>query len=536
MDRHDAQILVLSAGFFGIFLAFNTTQALQSTLNGSVGSAATATLYAAFTLVCIPGPKLVNYFGPRNSMVIGGSMYVFMIAANIAILNLSDYVWAQYLVAIPFNLMVGVGAPLLWTGQAVYLNRVAEAKFSDENGEPVMSPGGKTPLEDTKGEFNGTFYSMFQANGVVGLVFAAALKSFASGPLVNTILFIVLTIAASIGVVILWNLPNIEAQEKVEPGKLEEGEGGAAQKDDNLSIAATITFLVRTPQMYCLVPIILFNGMSLGFMFSDFTKYVISEGIGDKNIGFALATFYGVNTIFTKLFGTKTVTDLFGRRGLYAVACILQVSFFLFLLFFHHKVIGLDEKNNMSNFVPPKTRVPAPNAQGYVVNDDHWVRPEGHAAVGAFSYVSVFALAALFAIGDAVLESVVPVTLQNFFAAKDADVNASAANQKMWQSLGFAAQFAIGALFPSLDVKETVLQHFQLKLYILSGWLVIGYSLAFYVLCIYQNPDDEVDNGGDDDMSQRFMRDSMNSESEVARTSSFSRSSLDRSNFGPVTG
>lgn len=510
--NHDSQILMLSAGFFGIFLAFNTTQALQSTLNGSVGTAATATLYAAFTLVCIPGPKLVDYMGPKLSMVVGGSMYVCMIVANIAILNLSDYVWAQYLVAIPFNLMVGVGAPLLWTGQAVYLNRVAEAKFHEQS-QPT-SPGGTTLLEDTKGEFNGTFYSMFQANGVVGLVFAAALKSFASGPLVNTILFIVLSIAASVGVVVLWNLPSIEAQEEV--GKLEEEEG--LTEKDEMSITATINFLVKTPQMYCLVPIILFNGMSLGFMFSDYTKYVIGEGIGDKNIGFALAVFYGVNTIFTKLFGTKQVTDLFGRRGLYLVAFVLQVAFFGFLLFFHDKIIGLDD-HNMSNFVE---------------TDSKWAVPEGHAGVTAFSYVCVFGLAALFAIGDAVLESVVPVTLQNYFAGKDADVNASAANQKMWQALGFAIQFAIGALFPQLDKSETVLQHFQLKLYILAGLMLVGYLLAFYVLFTYQTKGALLpgDNGEAEHLAS--MHDSMND--DEGRKSSISRHSLDVPNFGPVTG
>merc|ERR1712216_444588 len=61
----------------------------------------------------------------------------------------------------------------------------------------------------------------------------------------------------------------------------------------------------------------------------------------------------------------------------------------------------------------------------------------------------------------------------------------SAANQKMWQSLGFAAQFAIGATFPSLDTSETVLQHFELKLIILSALLVVGYLLAFFVICKY---------------------------------------------------
>merc|ERR1712205_183183 len=108
-------------------------------------------------------------------------------------------------------------------------------------------------------------------------------------------------------------------------------------------------------------------------------------------------------------------------------------------------------------------------------------------------------MGAIFATGDAVLESVVPVTLQNYFAGDDCKVNASAANQKMWQSLGFAAQFAIGALFPLLDKDETVLQHFQLKLIILSVLLVFGYSLALFTLCKYPVDHEEFMETHDDD-------------------------------------
>ena len=63
----------------------------------------------------------------------------------------------------------------------------------------------------------------------------------------------------------------------------------------------------------------------------------------------------------------------------------------------------------------------------------------------------------------------------------DKAVNAANANYKMWQSLGFAAQFAIGAGFPSLDPDEKVLQHFHLKLVILTALLIVGGILMLFI-------------------------------------------------------
>ena len=72
----------------------------------------------------------------------------------------------------------------------------------------------------------------------------------------------------------------------------------------------------------------------------------------------------------------------------------------------------------------------------------------------------------------------------------DKAVNAANANYKMWQSLGFAAQFAIGATFPNLDKNETVLQHFQTKLLILTGLLLVGGVLVFIITGMHP-PDEE---------------------------------------------
>ena len=77
----------------------------------------------------------------------------------------------------------------------------------------------------------------------------------------------------------------------------------------------------------------------------------------------------------------------------------------------------------------------------------------GHETPGAFA--AVFGMAAVFALGDSVLESQIPALVQSpTFFPEERDRDAANSNLRMWQSLGFTAQFALGILRP----KDIVLQ------------------------------------------------------------------------------
>lgn len=268
----------------------------------------------------------------------------------------------------------------------------------------------------------------------------------------------------------------------------------------------TVVFMVTEPKLYFFIPVTLYNGMSLGFMFADYTKYVISEGLGPDFVGFVMATFYGVNCLCSVLYGRESFLRKVSRRSLIVMAFVLHVAFFLFYFFFHQKVIGYTAAD-LSNYVPPKTVLPgdkptfAAYASSYTSAGGHqtgkdWTVPPGHSPVTTFSYVMIFLGAVVFAVGDAVWESVIPPVIQGYFVPDgDAAVNKANANYKMWQSLGFAAQFAIGATFPEIDTSETVLQHFHLKVVILGLLLLVGGILAI-VITMRHNPDR--DDGAED--------------------------------------
>merc|ERR1711865_1360475 len=73
-------VLIMGMGFFGIFMAFNTAQALQSTLNKTLGNACLCTLYGTFTVACLVGPLVVDRWGPKISMIVGASDYLRLLS------------------------------------------------------------------------------------------------------------------------------------------------------------------------------------------------------------------------------------------------------------------------------------------------------------------------------------------------------------------------------------------------------------------------------------------------------------------------
>lgn len=168
-----------------------------------------------------------------------------------------------------------------------------------------------------------------------------------------------------------------------------------------------------------------------------------------------------MNVVFTLLYGRPEVLKWLGRKGEMRVAFIVQVVFYVFYLFFHHSVIGYHtgaDSKATANFKPPD-------------NKDEMQTP------GAGSYLACPLGACLFAIGDAVWESQVPAILQGYFQ-ENRDLNCAMANMKMWQSLGFAAQFAIGVAFSGYD---DVLDFFWLKVAILLTLLVLSYVCVVIV-------------------------------------------------------
>lgn len=430
-------VLIMSIGFFGLFMAFNAAQSLQSSLNGTLGNVCLAVLYATFTFACIVAPRVVSYLGPKLSMIIGAIPYVIMILSNLK---------PSYYISVPANFLVGLGAPLLWTGEGVYLQRCA-VRYDQAMGGTAQTETkrkGATYL-------NGIFFSCFQLNGVFGLLLASIILQ-VMGENAKTSLFLILTVVGGAGAAGLLLVRSVSAHDQIDT---------VQDTSSQVSLVQTLR-LLGEPRMSLLVPLLLYNGMSLGFVFGDYTRYIITETLGTTWDGYVMATFYGTNALATYLLGRAAATR-FGRRGCFTLAALVHAAFYAWFLVWR-----------------PQTH--------YVQDGDDWVQqttPQG------YDYGMVFLGAVVFAIGDAVFESQLPAVLQSYFSYSDVASNAAMSNLKMWQSLGFTAQFVLGFVLASL---------FWVKLVILVAVLVVG-VMGVTIAHKGIEPIDEVGEGEEDGSS-----------------------------------
>jgi MFS transporter, NAG-T family, sugar:H+ symporter len=163
--------LMVGSVFFFVFLAFNTTQNFETTVNADTGHVSLAILYSCFAFFNVISGFVVRSIGNRLSLVLGALAYAVYVASNIKVFVPVFYACSA---------LLGVGASLIWTSQGAFLARQS------------------TP--DTFGFISGIFWAMFQANGAVGNTIAASLLNSGQTP---SFVFAVLTVMALIGTALI---------------------------------------------------------------------------------------------------------------------------------------------------------------------------------------------------------------------------------------------------------------------------------------------------------------------------------------------
>ena len=275
-QKYERLALMQSFGFFLLFGSFNASQSLAGSLPAPAGLPPFQfmVLYVAFTLACIPAPKLVVWLGPKLSMVLGGIPYLGIVLSFLSPGLCTDEkttgcweastIWALKLA---MGALVGFSAGVIWTGQGVYLAQLAAHAAAAESSSAVNSPDGAHPSghnEDaSKAEalgvmikrFNGIFFQIFNFSAGVATFAASLVLTLVNSSSAITYLFIGLSACCSGGLLVFSCLPSLPSH-----GGAERGEGAHA---DGASLLATLR-LCLDPRMYLLCPIILYNGMSLG--------------------------------------------------------------------------------------------------------------------------------------------------------------------------------------------------------------------------------------------------------------------------------
>ena len=135
-------------------------------------------------------------------MIIGGASYVVVVFCNI---------WSTPYIQIPANIIVGMGAALIWNAEGVYLARCA---LHD------CSYNGKT-FSDTTSDYNGAFFSIFQFSGFAGTLISGYISTILPDLMY---LFIILGSLGTVSVLCLLFLPNVKPQffsmSKIDPNTI----------------------------------------------------------------------------------------------------------------------------------------------------------------------------------------------------------------------------------------------------------------------------------------------------------------------------
>eukprot|EP00421_Protoceratium_reticulatum_P018115 CAMPEP_0168383388 /NCGR_PEP_ID=MMETSP0228-20121227/13876_1 /TAXON_ID=133427 /ORGANISM="Protoceratium reticulatum, Strain CCCM 535 (=CCMP 1889)" /LENGTH=451 /DNA_ID=CAMNT_0008396535 /DNA_START=45 /DNA_END=1400 /DNA_ORIENTATION=- len=401
-------VLALSLSMLGVFFGFQAAQGLQTSLNATLGYINLASLYGAFCLGCLVAPpalaRLDAIIGLRGVMFFSSLAYVAMIFSNMYVEH-----WA---LPISMNVLVGISAPLLWTCQNDYIGRCA---FHASECPVVRSEyAPDTSLETMTATFNSLFFSIYQFSGMSGNVLASVLMlAFAGNKWMKDVLFIVLGGVSIAGTACFVFMPRV---------------GPADERAEMASLKATAVLAFGDRRMTFFIPLIFTNGMLIAFVLGDFPRDIVCPVAGESFTGFVVAAFFGVNACATALWGRLISKSMISRRTAFVAAGFCQLAC----------LVG-------------KILWPVPG--NYVQHGTSWDKVS---SPSWSSMVIVFVLISLFAAGDAFWESGPPAALQNFFLGTPHVVPAMA-NYKMWQSLGFCAQFVIGAEMGSFPLARVLI-------------------------------------------------------------------------------
>lgn len=385
-------VRLLSFAFLGVFGSFQAAQGLQSSLNAELGELNLACLYGTFAVLCLITPPVLSLLerimGMQLLLLVCSAAYAAMALSNLLALPAEPSpMWA---VPVAFNVLVGVAAPLLWTAQNTYVGRsaAAAAKLLQE------------PTEKWTASYNSLFFSIYQFAGMFGNILASViLLSLGELAWARDVLFVTLGIVSLLGAFLFIAMPSVE---------------GADDKHPSLLDTSRLAF--TDARMALMIPLMVTNGMTLAFFLGDFQTDVTCPVAGSAFTGFVIASFFGVNAVSSATWGRLISTGRVSRRLVFFLATLLVALFLVLKLMWK---------------APSNYQLPQGTTDWKMVTTPK-----------ALDIIFVFALAAIFAVGDSFFESGPPMTLQSFYAGSGALVPAMA-NYKLWQSLGFAIQFFI---------------------------------------------------------------------------------------------
>jgi len=330
------ELLKLSIAYFFVFTGYHGVQNLASSLDlGSVsGSVSIGIIYILFIVTSLIAPIIIKLFGAKTTMVLQFSIITLFVAS---------YLYPRSYTTYPAAGLLGFGAAPSWVSQGEYVSSLAE-RYNQINSEDVF------------GMFNGVFYSFFKFTQVSGNLISYIVLDKAktspteaptSPPLLSApdktdindstkyLLFMSFIISCLIGIAIMqFTLKTLKPKKNTSIGftEIEEGLLDKVHEESSCHVLTSVLRLMVRPHLYLLIPIMVVNGLEVGFAWSTLTANVIKVNLGEANIGLCMICF-GVLDTFSALFFGK-ISDRVGINILVCIAFALQIACCAWLWFY----------------------------------------------------------------------------------------------------------------------------------------------------------------------------------------------------------
>lgn len=308
LKNHARDAHILSIAFLFIFSAYQAAQNLESTVNteGDLGTTSMGILYISFTLFSLVASPIVRGLGSKKALVLGTSGYLLFIASNLK---------PSWYTMVPASVYLGFSASIIWVGQGTYLTSAARSHANDSH----LHEG------TVIGDFNGEFWGMFASTQVIGnLISLALLKNGKEGGSVNGtgLLFTVFLGCMILGIILMLFLSRRDDKE----------EGLPTQQQSFGSLLKSIIAPLMEIRVLLLIPLIGYSGLQQAFIWSEFTKHVVTPALGVSGVGGAMAL-YGAADATCSLVAGRLTSGISSITLIVSSGAILQTFGLLWLLF-----------------------------------------------------------------------------------------------------------------------------------------------------------------------------------------------------------
>ncbi|QDZ19610.1 ion channel regulatory protein UNC-93 [Chloropicon primus] len=292
MTKGVSGIATICVSSFLVFMAFNSMQNLESTLNKGDGTTAVGVIYLAIIGSQPFAPSVIGWVGRKWALVLGASSYVLFIVTNL---------YPIWQVMIPAAIVLGLGGAILWPTTLSLIKHFsaqhARAKGLDK--------------EKCLDQFSSAFWGSFQFAQLTGSLIIylitrnkkpdqGGVDDDSHTPHSTTVLIFVFIACSSIGVFV--NFLTLEDVDSSESGQDEDSSDEEEATANNLDTKSAMDLLL-SPQSLLLIGVYFYNGIEQSFAWCDFTSEMVLAAYDNKEamIGILMLCYAASNSIVGSL-------------------------------------------------------------------------------------------------------------------------------------------------------------------------------------------------------------------------------------------